>query len=801
MVDLDPELKKWMEERFSCDETKRSVDDVLDILVEKELSIPNMFDEDTKKMRRKLEKKSRMIVEEIGPCIGNEQSPVGNVCDSNDPHSKKEECKIMEVSQDEISFLSSTKKSGNIFSNDMSLMELMAFLCLDSKPQITESNLLGEDIMVPSENYSDSDLINSIKTQFTESTGNDKYDFPFQNPEDVYLLLIDPKKCDWENEESVISWLSIANLSPLKLLNFFSDPNEVICFLWELWKRGSVKYNLLINSEHVRGWSIHTLIVLLHSSFQLEFSECFRIMYDKSMRPFTINHQSRGNGYQLERKADFFGSTSIDYETFVSRNILFSMNPQYSSMKYKGVLYKLGIVPFPDRPVYKMDLRDLMMCLNCIGEAWRSWVFWFGDLSNKFTPHTQASEYLINRIQEVLLPISDYLHWIYFRYAECLSELVGIIELGHSKTKELITSITGSIGMLTNLVNYGLYVTARIKYPCIKDLVKQIYESKNVRGKRRVLCNIKDFSFLRHIGNTSQQLFNEGISLSKHGEVSNNILLKIGKLNKPLLTNITFVSRQGGLNLCTKIMPSETVNRSLIATHDEKVTMNHGNVESAKKVLGKDHGWFLVNALHLQSIDSSIAQFSSSFVWSKRYYISDNTLPGRLKDTRSWPTIDEKTGETIPVDGLLSSSEETYHIKSTIGLIGEDENNVIVRYGCFYFVIGFGFHFVSTSLFEAFYVWGCLQYSFHGWEVVNRVSVINEKKEREMKTVLCNIEKGALYLMNADFVKADVFKETLDEEMIGKLSNTVSVTTRKLTKQDLDATTKIRVVDTDKNYI
>jgi hypothetical protein len=706
--------------------------------------------------------------------------------------------------EESIFFVSTASK--NVMEN-RTVVDMLSLLCLDTPVDRIEMPHEECTTFAPIQRCTEKDFVDMWK----DSTPG----MP-TNIDEAYNSMMDPGRCKWTNAEWVCGWIVLVMTSPLKLLHYFSTMDEICVFFSDLQIRGAAIFGTSLHTEHVQGSSIGMILYTLHGIILAEFEE--------------FVHST----YHSHRK--YYLAPSSSSEEFLYNNMLVTMRPHFNCEMYTGVLTKLGIVPFPHRMPYKMDLWDIEVSLVCTAKAWKTWTFWYGGTFNrKFSkapapgdsafeysktplslqgkPVTMRSccqkEYLIH-LMGLMEHTHTYLGWLRFRFSQICAH--GSMDIKDVRIKGHMFLISGLLGILQTFVN-----TYRILYEendrkllktayTLSHFIESVYTARKDPTLAAPSCKVLEdeevsriTASMSDVPSITADLVNETLSIATYGVICDDIIAKVERAIYPIQANIQYHSRAGGHGTNTRMAMKETSARSSFVNQHEFMDITAGSMSSIENGLPPDTRWAVDFSLQLQGIDTSLSQIVSTFIWSQKYLVDDLRLPGIIKDLRPWPKIDEE-GNTYTTDAqmthedLLRGEPSGKSMVSFRDGIGGYRTITVVRLGCTFLVYGHGHTFCTPSIMEAFHAWAVLKDAYEGWLAYYYISYIAEDKSQKQKMVVCELEEAVKYILHRKFMNTDTFRDAMDDKVLDRISKRVDASRRGgkrgLTEDDIEGTQK-----------
>lgn len=671
---------------------------------------------------------------------------------------------------------------------DRTMSDILSILCMDHGIRHVEVPTDTGSTITAKQKFTIEDFKNSIRLGDSDDEDLDM--------EDIVLDLLNPAGGTWDNIEFVCSWAALTAVRPMKLLEYFSDPDEVATWFWELSKRGSTLYNRMIYSEHVRGWSPLMLLLLLEAGFMTECTEFLQSKFDVYVRPYL--------------------SVQISAEDFLSTNLLMSMKFAYNSVEYLQILSKMGVVPFPTRAPHTMDLCDLSMSLTCISKAWRTWSFWYNYTLVTDKEHTGAGQqrymysddplhdttgyqvdtfsstgrHIIEHTYWHIRLLEKYLYWLRRRLTDIYSH--PSMDPKNPKVKEHLFYITGMFGLFHTFINLYLilYSEQRDGVPgTITQFISTAYECPKPSHLEHAKVMTRETAIrittetLPNTQGLGKGIVHECLEISKQGAICDDITALVQKLILPVNTNLLYHSRSGGGGVNTKMACRETLPRASQTIQREFMDIVGGSDKKMRDGLSSDLEWCVDLSLQIQGIDSCIGQFSPTFKWSEKYIIYDWDLPCVMEDLRKWPTIDDN-GCVDKLGDLLNDIDEESPTSNIAFRCpdGECRDIVIVLLGPMAIVCGYGHTFITPSITEAFCAWAALKDAHEGWMTDFYIDYLGEDKNIHRKLAVCNLESGVQYILQSKFRDTSTFQNDIDESLLNRLSHRMGDNRRDNTK-------------------
>jgi len=745
---------------------------------------------DEESITETIRKKKKMISEELQtnylsakPDIPPKKNhgpvdPGSNDEPMSEPVTQEEAPRPLGTAEDSIFFQKSERAESELL-RDRDIADLMGLLCLNTGVRRVENPNDDGITITPVQRYTEDELLAKLSINEDE----------LESTDDVFYQLIDPNCCKWTNDEWACSWLMMATSRPLKLLRFFSDTDEISFFLSELRKRGASKFGVLMHSEHVRGWSLAMLLAILHGMLINEFKEFV-------FSTFAIKESGRRGNAALP--------VADEFEDFLSTNLLFTMSPRFDQNVYLGPLYKMGIVPFPHRPTFRMDLWDIKLSLSCLMHAWRLWDFWFGfsfgpeginDFSEtpfsvgskKLTELDCSSRPFVEHVHSVMAVLDLYIYWLYFRFVEICSH--ESMDPKETAIKEHMFYISGMIYFVQTFINLfsTLYEENERSLSrtgsTLRDFAESIFASddasvdcpqKKTMGEHEAQ---RTAGFIPNPNDLGPDIIKETLDTATHGVICDDIVTKIEGLLTPIHTNILYHSRSGGYGMNAKIAVRETLPRSLQVNQHEFMDIIAGSMDKIDNGLPSGMKWKINFSLQLQGIDTCIGQFEPAFIWSKHYLIEDTDVPHVMKDLRPWPTASD-TKKTNRVDDLVRKLERKDGDKHPSLIAFRSEHGdyrslAVIRFGCVLIVHGYGHSFCTPSMTEAFCAWVILKDTYEGWNTEFSVEYLAEDKTIQKRMVVCNLQSGVQHILHKKFLDASTFRGEIDQDVLKRLDKRV----------------------------
>ncbi len=672
-------------------------------------------------------------------------------------------------------FFKKTSTADDEILQDKSISDLLSLLCLENGIRHIEVPTDVGTMVTSKQKFTVQDFKDSVRVDEKDEIGD-------LDMEDMVLDLMSPENGTWDVTEFVCCWASLIMVRPLKLMEFFNDPDEISNWFWELHKRGANVYNRMIYSEHVRGWTPLMLLLMLEAMFMMEFGEFVR-------------------GHVKGR-----GGNTTDMNNFMETQSLVSMKFAFNSTEYTTILSKMGIVPFPSRAPHLMDLWDIGFSLTTIAKAWRSRSFWFGytlssskvsnrksyafgeDPLSNTSPFSSTSKETIDQVYWQMRLIEKYMYWLRRRFIHiCTNQAM---DPKHTKVKEHLFYITGMFGLIQTFVNLYLILYAEKdgalsnKTSDLKSFTYDVYgcDKPEYLSEAKTREKIKIAGIITSLPDTAmmgKHLVHECLEISKQGAITDEVVKSLQVLVTPVHTNLYYHSRSGGGGVNIKMALRETLPRSASIIQREFMDIVGGSDKEIRAGMSTDMVWCVDLVLQMQGIDACIGQFSPSFKWSEKYVVFDKDLPCIMTDLRQWPQIDEEGCAQVPNNllnklGLVEYPKvEGIRPSNILFKCPDDEYRdiTIVVFGAGLIVHGYGHVFYTTSMAEAFIAWSALKDAYEGWVTPFYIDFLGEDKNIHRKLSVCNLEAGVQYILQSKYLDNSVFQQDIDESMLQRLSH------------------------------
>jgi hypothetical protein len=664
----------------------------------------------------------------------------------------------------------------DVTSAEQNFLNAMTLLCLDG------NDATGGGVMEREKEYEElRTLLDAchVEDAALEDDGHSTIDRS-------YLRMIDPRFCNWNAPNDVLSWLLLSMNAPMKLLRVFVDPAELGTFLIGLSVRANASYTIPLCTDSQKGWTIESFLMGLHANFFCEFK---MFLYD-NLDPHRVLHTRK-----ISAGADG-DDDRAENEQYISMHLLSDYVVPFDRRVYSKVLYSLGAVPFPNRVPYLMDLRELYVSSVTVCTAWTTWDFWFGAKAMLSSPpsrkvasagtRTTCGRGLPQRIFEICMHLHDYLMWIRMRLYEIMSHPTSMPD--DERLREMSYVIGSLVAELQSRVNLFavcyLRDNERLGYrsDTLISFASHVYSSCT---DSRAISDVPTPAQLKrafsNVPLTTEGLVDDIRRIARMGTVSEDVMAKIESYLEPIHSKVQYQSRAISLGNTIDAAVQDTHPRSKQVNEGKFMEMIAGDTNKIQSNLPPRHLWALDCALQFQGIDTSLTQNGDSdFTWTDTYFMNDSEAIRKMIDSRKWPRVDsDGKARDLPWDDAFMSEGDGFPVK-----FDSPQAIVVVRFGCSFLLIGHGHVFCSLCPVEVFHAWSVLKEVYEGWKVEFDVERMTKDKVMRKITKTCDLRSGTRYIVEQRFQNAEYYGADLDEDLKKQLSRRVGTNASKNSEED-----------------
>lgn len=659
--------------------------------------------------------------------------------------------------------------------------ELMGLLCLDGNIQHTSSSA-GDLSVVSMEKFTTDQILETLLTEFknlsvaapdgpTDLTQSSNTVTNLDGNK-IINMMINPLKCNWENEESVMCWCLACARQTFKIVQFFDTPCDLNRFFHRIWRRGCPNYSILLRAGMIRNWSVHMMLTMMHG---FVIKDLFAYIMNTVVQP---KFNDIPNVCYSASLLNQLGHPDII--KFKSKYNLFTNDVFFDKILFCTHLVFMGVTPRINQPVYKMDITDLIILLVSIGKAWITHDFWFrntmrvgkltdqeneidGELNGMLSGYSEVtnisiydapfcnpivtgddpgpttSKCFVEQISCIFTTINTLLYWIRNRVVEIFSH--DSMDLNVAKSKELLLTIDLLSGFYTTLIAVfdALYTPDESFYNLELFMKKCYLPQKNMTQtddpvsppsqKHNFLPDLSKVVPPQELG---RRLARHAQRLAREGDSTDHILSEIDEVLTPIHTEPYYYGRCAGEESNVKSAKKWVLPGSVTANFTDILIMTDGNVDIIQQKLGETYTWGLAEVLQVEAIDAIIQQYVTNLTLSENMLLREIEITESVQFTNGW----ELNSKQPPLDAKIGSVciNSTEIKKPTVRFRNEEQGfrgPVILKIGRLYLTTFNNHSFASPNVSEAFIAWCFLMDVFSGWKLNFYTSYLSNEKKTE----------------------------------------------------------------------